>query len=109
MVAVGMLLIWGGYSAGLWGWCLLRDYDVTFGQLTSPLHPYMSNKGDTWPPAKIPDTQIWPGGAPGGSKGGGGKAPSVSSGTKPPNPDGSCPPGYTWDPKQKLCIGPAAM
>ncbi len=59
MVAVGMLLIWGGYSVGLWGWCLLRDYDLTFGQLTSPVHPYSG----AWPPAKIPGTQIWPGGA----------------------------------------------
>ena len=59
MVAVGMLLIWGGYSVGLWGWCLLRDYDLTFGQLTSPVHPYSGK----WPPAKIPGTQIWPSGA----------------------------------------------
>ncbi len=59
MVAVGMLLIWGGYSVSLWGWCLLRDYDLTFGQLTSPVHPYSG----PWPPAKISGTQIWPGGA----------------------------------------------
>lgn len=59
MVAVGMLLIWGGWSVGLWGWCLLRDYDVTFGQLVSPAHPYSG----AWPPAKIPATQIWPGGS----------------------------------------------
>lgn len=59
MVAVGMLLIWGGWSVGLWGWALLRDYDVTFGQLVSPTHPYSG----AWPPAKIPATQIWPGGS----------------------------------------------
>ena len=62
MVAVGMLLIWGGYSVSLWGWCLLRDYDVTLGQLMSPVHPYGQGKGQGWPPPPIPDTQIWPGG-----------------------------------------------
>lgn len=59
-----MLLIWGGYSLSLWGWCLVRDYDLTLGQLTSPLHPYGSGQGQMWPPGRIPDTQIWPGGAP---------------------------------------------
>lgn len=59
MVAVGMLLIWGGYSAGLWGWCLIRDYDVTFGQLVSPSHPYSG----AWPPPPVPAGQTWPGGA----------------------------------------------
>jgi hypothetical protein len=58
MVAVGMLLIWGGYGTGLWGWCLIRDYDLTFGQLLSPAHPYSG----PWPPAKIGSDVIWPGG-----------------------------------------------
>lgn len=56
MVAVGFLMVWGGYSVGLWGWCLFRDYDVTFGQLVSPVHPYSG----AWPPAKIPAGQTWP-------------------------------------------------
>lgn len=89
MVAVGMLLIWGGYSVSLWGWCLIRNYDVTMGQLTSPLHPYGSGKGQPWPPASIPDTQIWPGSnaaaaAPSAGKSGGGcpdgSAPNQSTG-----------------------------
>lgn len=57
MVAVAMLLGWGGYAAGLWGWCLLRDYNVTFTQLVSPVKPYSG----PWPPAKIPGSQTWPG------------------------------------------------
>jgi hypothetical protein len=60
MVAAGMGLLWAGYALGLFGWCLLRDYDVTFGQLVSPVHPYAG----AWPPAKIPASQIWPGKAP---------------------------------------------
>lgn len=66
MVAAGMGLLWAGYAVSLWGWCLLRDYDLTFGQLVSPTHPYAGK----WPPAKIPPSQIWPG-----------KAPSASSST----------------------------
>lgn len=61
MVAVGMLLVWGGYSVSLWGWSLLRGYNVTFGQLVSPTHPYGSGKGQKWPPPQLPDTQIFPG------------------------------------------------
>lgn len=57
MVALGMMLGWVGYSLGLEGWCLWRDYDVTLGQLMSPLHPY----NGPWPPAKIPSGQTWPG------------------------------------------------
>ncbi len=62
MVAVAFLLVWGGYSISLFGWCLLRDYDVTLGQLMSPVHPYGQGKGQSWPPPKIPASQIWPGG-----------------------------------------------
>lgn len=39
MVAVGMLLIWGGYTVGIWGYCLVRSYDVTFGNLFAPTWP----------------------------------------------------------------------
>ena len=63
MLPVGMLLTWAGYSVSLWGWCLLRGYDVTLGQLMSPVHPYGSGKGQPWPPAPIPDSQVFPGGA----------------------------------------------
>jgi hypothetical protein len=58
MVAIGMMLGWLGYSLGLEGWCLWRDYDVTLGQLMSPVHPYAGK----WPPAAIPSGQTWPGG-----------------------------------------------
>ena len=33
MVAIGMFLIWGGYAFGLWGYCLVNGYDVTFQSL----------------------------------------------------------------------------
>jgi len=33
MVAIGMVLVWGGYAIGLWGYCLVNGYDVTFQSL----------------------------------------------------------------------------
>lgn len=64
MVAIGMVMVWAGYSGALWGYCLIRGYNVTLGQLTSPLHPYGSGKGQTWPPPLIPPGQLMPGAAP---------------------------------------------
>jgi hypothetical protein len=55
--AIGMGLGWLGYALGLWGWSLLRGYNVTLGQLMSPLHPYSG----AWPPAALPATQTLPG------------------------------------------------
>lgn len=75
MVAVGFLLVWAGYSVGLWGWCLLRDYDVTLGQLMSPFHPYNGK----WPPAPIGDDVIWPGGRTPASSGSGGQGQAATT------------------------------
>jgi hypothetical protein len=61
MLPVGMLLTWAGYSVGLWGWCLIRGYNVTLGQLMSPTHPYGSGKGQAWPPPLMSPNQIFPG------------------------------------------------
>ena len=33
MVAVGLGVIWAAYYAGLWGYCLIRGYDVPFTAL----------------------------------------------------------------------------
>jgi hypothetical protein len=65
MIAVGFLLTWFGYSVSLWGWCLLRGYDVTLGQLMSPAHPYGSGKNQPWPPGQIGDSRVFPGGTSG--------------------------------------------
>ena len=66
MLPVGMLLTWGGWSISFWGWCLLRGYNVTLGQLMTPLHPYAGK----WPPPLIPDSQIFPGGTKAGAPAG---------------------------------------
>ncbi len=57
MPAIGMGLGWLGYALGLWGWSLLRGYNVTLGQLMSPTHPYAG----AWPPPLLPNTQTLPG------------------------------------------------
>lgn len=88
MVALGFALIWGGYALGLWGWCLVRDYDVTFGQLVSPTHPYGSGQNEPWPPATMPPTQLWPGAQAASTS----PPPAASPGGQP-DKQGNCPPG----------------
>lgn len=59
MPAIGMGLIWAGYTGALWGYCLIRGYDVTLGQLANPVHIL------NWKTATAnltPNTQIVPGG-----------------------------------------------
>jgi hypothetical protein len=41
MVAIGIGLVFVGYTVGLYGYILLRGYDITFSQLFSL---------NTWPP-----------------------------------------------------------
>lgn len=42
MIGLGIGLIWVGYAAGLYGYLLIRGYDVTPKQLLST----------SWPPSK---------------------------------------------------------
>jgi hypothetical protein len=30
VIAVAMGIVWAGYSVGIWGYCLVRGYDVPF-------------------------------------------------------------------------------
>jgi hypothetical protein len=64
MPAIAMGLIWGGYTAGLYGYCLVRGYDISFRQLVSPTAWYSG----AWPPPLIADvTIILPRGAAAGA------------------------------------------
>lgn len=94
MIPIGMVLVWAGYSVGLWGWCLIRDYDVTLGALMSPVHPYGSGKGQSWPPPPLPDTQTFPGKQAAAGSGPGPGAGPGGGGTPPPSKSGKCPPGF---------------
>lgn len=46
MIAAGFGIMWAGYTLGMWGYCLLKGYDVTFGQLFA----------STWPGAQVAAT-----------------------------------------------------
>lgn len=80
-----MLAVWADYSVGLWGWCLLRGYDLTFGQLVSPLHPYQG----PWPPPQISPGQIFPGGSQAAQPPGTKPAPVPDPRKKGPDPHGT--------------------
>lgn len=32
MIPIGLGLAWAGYTVGIWGYCMVRGYDVTFAQ-----------------------------------------------------------------------------
>jgi hypothetical protein len=51
MVALGVGTLWLGYTVGLWGYCLIRGYDVPF---TAMFH-------STWPGVQVGVTQDTPG------------------------------------------------
>jgi len=62
MPAIAMGVGWFAYSITLWGYCLVRGYDVTFTQLVNPVTQI------TWKQAtsgQVPSGQILPGGASG--------------------------------------------
>jgi hypothetical protein len=44
MIPVGVALVFGGYTVGIWGYCLVKGYDVGFRQLFA----------STWPGAAKP-------------------------------------------------------
>jgi hypothetical protein len=58
-----MVVSWLGYTTVLYGYCLVKGYDITFGQLANPAHVF------TWPktPQLIPANQVSPGGGTAGA------------------------------------------
>ena len=84
MPALGMGIVWFGYSLAGWGYILIKGYNVKFTDWINPLHPYSGG----WPPQPIDDpTQLLPPGE--------GGDPSL---TLPPDPFGN--------PKPKKPTGP---
>jgi hypothetical protein len=39
MIAIGFGLAWAAYAAGMWGYCLVKDYNVTFPDLFKATWP----------------------------------------------------------------------
>jgi hypothetical protein len=111
MIVFPIALFWVAYSIGSYGIVLIRGWDITISEWVNPL------KGYTWPadgsaPATIPAGQLLPGVAVGAAAGGTTANPTSpqiggTSGTSKPV-NGKCPPGNTYDPVTKLCLGPAA-
>lgn len=65
---IGMALVWGGYAVGLYAYCLLAGYGVTFGSLVNPSARWVGHNGLTksdtgsysWPPGQASNTEILP-------------------------------------------------
>jgi hypothetical protein len=55
MRILGVGLIWVSYAVGMWGYCLIRGYDVTLLQLVKP-----AVWTGTWPPFVADNTVIFP-------------------------------------------------
>lgn len=53
MIPIGLGMVWAGYTLGIWGYCLVRGYDVTFMQLFKPVWP---GTGKQAAPAPAPAT-----------------------------------------------------
>jgi hypothetical protein len=59
MVAIGMGLAFVSYSLGLWGYSLVRGYNLSAKQIISPTGPYTGK----WPPPLAGNTVIIPNGS----------------------------------------------
>jgi hypothetical protein len=45
MIAIGFGVAWLGYAVVSWGYCLVRDYNVTFGDLFKATWPGATSAG----------------------------------------------------------------
>lgn len=60
--AAVMAIMLAGYSMAMWGYTLIRGYDVTLPQLVSPTKrwgPASSNADYIWPPSLIDDPTVF--------------------------------------------------
>ena len=46
MLPVAILVLWGAYSVGSWGYVLVKGYNITYKEWVNPLNPYSGG----WPP-----------------------------------------------------------
>lgn len=56
MVALAFGAMWGFYGVTTWGWCLIKGYNITFGQWFNPVKPYTWDKS----PELVPKGHITP-------------------------------------------------
>jgi hypothetical protein len=62
MVWLGFGICWAGYAVGLYGYSLVRGYNLSLAQMASPVHWYAGK----WPPAEAGNEQILPTGGKAG-------------------------------------------
>lgn len=73
MVGVAIGLLWLSYYGGLYGYCLIRGYDVTPKELLSPSWPqYGPSDGGSSESGPKGGSGFGPGAGSGGGAGGGG-------------------------------------
>lgn len=53
MPAIGMGMLWGGYTLILWGYCQIKGYDITLSELVVP-----GRYKGKWPPSIIDDDAL---------------------------------------------------
>lgn len=90
MVPLAFGFVWLGYSYGLYGWCLIKGYDVKLRQLMNPVHVYQWPPGG--PPIMAPST-IFPNGQNAQTTGPGANKPQPPGIQIIPSPT-QCPPGW---------------
>jgi hypothetical protein len=106
VIVIGMGLGWVGYAMLFYGYSLVKGYDLSFSQVVSPKNYY---KG-SWPPAPAGNAVIFPSGKTVNASTASTNATTHNvAGNTTPSPGGTCPPGYTYNPKSKKCVPPAAM
>lgn len=83
MIVFAIGVAWVGYTLALYGYGMVKGYDVSFTQMVSPSSYYTG----AWPPCQSPDTTIFPGGscAQGATKT---ASPSQPTGANAANPAG---------------------
>jgi len=56
-MTVPIIILFGAYTVGSYGWILLKGYNITFKDWVNPLNPYR------WPggtPGLVPAGQVFP-------------------------------------------------
>jgi hypothetical protein len=64
MLPIAVLMVWGGYTGIIYGYCLIRGYNVSLKEIVSPTGWYSG----VWPPPAAGNTQIFPDGGAGGAQ-----------------------------------------
>lgn len=81
MIVIGFGVVWVAYVQVVYGYVLLKGYDITWRELANPIHPYQ------WPPRGqkiplVPKGQILPRATTQGPAGGEGSGGPIN-GTPP--------------------------